>query len=84
MNVLQQPDRDIILYNADDKQFGTDKEAFTKGLEMSQHYQGGKFPSVSKEVVNLKEMAKEIESKLTKKEIFFLNYFAQSKQTSIR
>jgi hypothetical protein len=84
MNILQQPDRDIILYGADDKHFGTDREKFLKNLELSEHYNRGTDKNRTKEVINLKDMADQITAKLSPKEIFFLNFFTQSKQSSIR
>lgn len=84
INILSQPDRDIILYGADNKSFGTDKEKFFKNLELSEHYNRGTDKNRTKEVVNLKEMAEQITEKLTAKEIFFLNYFADKQKTTIR
>ena len=78
-NILNQPDRDIILYGADDKHFGTDREIFFKNLELSEHYNRGSDKNRTKEVVNLKDMADTIKAKLTKKELFLLNYFVEAK-----
>ena len=78
-SILNQKDKDIILYGADDKHFGIDKAKFDQHLQMSEHYNRGTDKNRSKEVVNLKEMADTIKAKLSKKELFFLDYFVDSK-----
>jgi hypothetical protein len=84
MGILNQKDKDIILYGANDKLFGIDKAKFDQDLQMSEHYNRGSDKNRTKEVVNLKEMADTIKAKLSKKELFFLNYFMESKTTHIR
>jgi hypothetical protein len=84
MNILQQQDKDIILYGADDKHFGFDKAKFETNLQLSEHYNRGSDTNRTKEVVNLKDIADNIKAKLTKKEIFLLNHFAERKKSSSR
>lgn len=79
MDILNQKDKDIILYGANDKIFGIDKEKFEQNLQLSEHYNRGADKNRTKEVVNLKDIADNIKAKLTKKELFFLNYFVDSK-----
>ena len=55
-----------------------------KNLELSEHYNRGTDKNRTKEVVNLKEMAEQIKEKLTAKEIFFLNYFADKQKPTLR
>jgi hypothetical protein len=84
-NILNQQDTDVILYSADDKHFNLDKDKFLNNLSQSEHYNRGSDKNRAKEVINLKEMGEQITSKLTTKEIFFLNMFAErSKPTSRR
>ena len=72
------------LYGADDKHFGFDKAKFETNLQLSEHYNRGSDTNRTKEVVNLKDIADNIKAKLTKKEIFLLNHFAERKKSSSR
>ena len=84
MDILNQKDKDIILYGANDKIFGIDKEKFEQNLQLSEHYNRGSDKNRTKEVVNLKDIADNIKAKLTKRELFLLNFFAESKKATTR